>query len=98
MGMATFILDEARRKEKREFKPVVPTPPAVQKPIVQNVTSEPPLTAQAKAETSPAPAVVKAEEPKKEEVKLEEPKKEEPKKEEVKPEPVKAESKLKVRK
>ena len=75
MGMATFILDEIRRKEARKPQPVVPTPPAVQKPVVQAPVSEPPLTAQAKPE--PAPEPVKAVEPKVEP-------KAEPKKEETK--------------
>ena len=47
MGMATFILDEIRRKEARKPDVVVPTPPAVQKPVVQAPVSEPPPKATA---------------------------------------------------
>ena len=100
MGMATFILDEARKKAKREFKPVVPTPPSSHKPVVNNPTSQPPQTAIAREEAIPVvPEPVKVEEPKKEEPKKEEVKAEEPKKEEPKvEEKAKPESKLRVRK
>ncbi len=96
MGMATFILDEARRKEQREFKPVVPTPPSAQKPPVIETTPSPVSTSPAVEEkkpeekAEPAPMPEKAEDKVKSEIKAES-------KSESKPESKPEENKTKLR-